>query len=199
MKFVPLWSEINSIISSVIGRATLIISLASIIAYIYFIPESLLDGVRVMSTGALLVVLSHFIFMAFVPSVQRHYPRYLDYEDKCLKLENEKSLDLYEEFGCVIGVEIDKAIWSKSGLSSSYLSEYSKVPEIDKYKENFTKGNGKNKFNRRTLSRSLSAIKYIHYDSSKSGVRLFVALLLLLGVALTYIPVFLRLVGFITQ
>ena len=194
-RFVPLWSEIYSIVNSIVGRAFLIISFASFLTYFYFIPDDLLSNIKLMTVGSVLVILSNFLFMALVPSVQRHYLKYVDYEKKCLKLEKEDSLDLYEEFGCIIGINIDISIWSRSGLSFSYLSDYQKMPDIDEYKENFSKGNGENIINRKTLSRSLSAIKYVFYDSSNLISRGIISFFLFLGIFLIFLPVVIKITG----
>jgi len=192
----PLWSEINSIINSVYGRAMTVIAFFSPILYLYFLPDSFLSTIKIMTGGALLIVASNILFIFLVPSVQRSYPKYVDYEDKCLKLEDKNALDLYEEFGQVSGKTINIDDWTRSGLSFIYLDGESIIPEIDDYKKNFIRGaeSEPEKVNRMALSRSLSAIKYVSFDASKVFGRICITITLSCGIILTYAPIFIRIV-----
>lgn len=197
-EFIPLWSEIRSILDSIYGKATTLISFFSPFVYLYFLPEGFLETAKVITGGALLVVASNIIFIVLIPVVQRHYTKYLDYEDKCLKLENEKSLDVYEEFGQVSGKAINISDWSRSGLSFAYLKEESVIPDIDDYKKNFSRGEeAEGEVNRKALVRSLAAIKYVSYDASNKAGRIVVSCLLILGIVLMYVPIFANLAAWV--
>lgn len=198
-KYFPLWSEIHSILNSIYGRATTLIAFVTPMLYLFFLPDQFLVFVKIMSGGALMVIISNFLFICTVPSVQRNYPRYLEYETKCLKLEKINALDIFEEFGQVTGEQIERGDWLRSGLSYEYLVSEDKIPSIEDYKVNFERGHGKksSEINRMALARSLSAIKYVTYDSSKVYKRMVVSILLYTGIAFMYLPAFYRLINLV--
>lgn len=187
---VPLWSEIRSLLESIYGRATIVLSLLSPAIYLFDIPEQFIPATRIIAVGALFVIAANILFTFSVPSVQRDYPKFLDYENKCLKLVAEEALDIYEEFGQIVGRQINPIDWDRTGHSFPYLSGKTQMPLLDEYKTNFQKGQnnegGCGKINRVTLARSLTTIKYVIYDTSHCLVRAVISITLLTGIAMMY-------------
>ncbi len=209
MQWIPLWSDLKSLLDSVFGRSTTIIAVLSPLTYLSFFPDTLFSSLRVAMFGALLVVIANLIYQLFVPSLQRSYPKFLDYELKILSLATSNALSIYEEFGQVTGERINLPIWRKSGLNFTFLEELKEVPKINDYKKKFydyalndeladtedkesdskkpVNNVGMN-LNKLKLARSLASIKYVVYDSSTLLVRTVCTICLLSGVICIYGP-----------
>lgn len=191
-RFVPLWSEIRSLLESIYGRATTILSLLSPFIYLFNIPEPFGTSTKIMAGGAFLVIAANTLFAFVVPSVQRNYPKFLDYEKKCLELVKSDALDICEEYGQIVGKQINLIEWERTGHSFPYLSDKKLIPILDEYKKNFQEGQIDNKnteaINKLKLARSLTTLKYVLYDTSHCFIRTVIAIVLFVGIAMIYGP-----------
>lgn len=187
----PYWSEINSIQKSLYGRATLILSVISPLRHFMQVPDSFLYQIKFAAGGSILIIAANLIYQIYLPSVQRSYSKFFDYENKCLDLNDRNALSLYEEYGSIVGKSIDLKEFEHSGLDFKFLDDFRSMPMLDEYKENFIVGHedgGSGEVIKPQLVRSLAALKYVTYDVSKPGVRKLCLALMLVGALCMYLP-----------